>query len=234
MAIKNFLNNYQELFSVLFRKQEKLKSKAQYSLRNEPKKFIAYLISRLFGPAPMLILLWLVTALKSGIGPLKALWVYPLILTVSLGLPLLLTTYLISIKKIKNIEWSDIEDRKKYFFPLAIGSSISLSLFSYLLTNPTTFHLSLLLCAIILTMAISYKYFNFKISGHIVIATVTFAGINLYYHQKFLWLFVLLIPIIWARHILKVHQLSEMIAGFIMPLLVTLVAILLFGYPAVH
>lgn len=218
MAIQDFLKN---------------KSKIKLDFKNRPQQAAAFLISRILGPAPLLCLLWFVTATKSGIGFGKALWAYPIIFIISLGAPIIISSWLIKIGKIRNIEWSDIEDRKKYFLPLALSSSISLILLTKLLTNETTFHLSILLSTIVLIMAASYKYFNFKISGHMIIAVVTFSGINLYFHQQFLWLFLLIIPIIWARYTLKVHKMTELLAGLIMPLVVSAIAVLLFGWPSV-
>lgn len=194
---------------------------------------LAYLISRLLGPLPLACLLWLVTALKSGIGFYKALWVYPLIFFITIAIPTLITSYLIAIKKVKSIEWPDLNERKKYLPPISLVAIILLNFLTYLLTNQTVFHLSLLLGLIILAMIFIWSFLNFKISGHIIIATVTFAGVNLYFHNNFLWLFILLIPIIWARYVLKIHTLAQLIAGFILPATIGLLALLLFGYPAV-
>ncbi len=194
---------------------------------------LAYLISRVLGPLPLLILLWFVTAVKSGIGFWKALWVYPVILLATIILPTSITTFLVATKKVKDIEWSNLKDRQKYLPPLAIISIFLLLILTYWLTNQTIFHLSLLLSLIIAGMVLTWVIFNFKISNHLVIATVTFAGVNLFFHFKFWWLFILLIPIIWARYVLKMHTLAQLIWGFILPAAIGLLAILLFGYPAV-
>lgn len=82
-------------------------------------------------------------------------------------------------------------------------------------------------------MVFIWTIFNFKISGHIIMATVTIAGVNLFLGRQFLWLFLLLIPIIWARSTLKVHTLAQLLAGFILPTVIMLLALLLFGWPAV-
>ena len=196
-------------------------------------KKLAFIISRVLGPVPLLCFLWLVVALKSGIGIWRALWVYPLILLVTLLFPIALTTYLVIVKKVADIEWKNIADRRKFLVPIGIYSVSTLIILSYLLTNPTTFHLVLLFCAIIVITIIIYAFTNFKISGHIIVATATIANINLFYHQKFLWLFLLLIPIIWARYTLKVHTLSELIGGFFLTAGILFLGLFLFGYPAV-
>lgn len=199
--------------------------------RNNNQK-LAFLISRVLGPLPLICLLWLVVAIKSGIGFWRAVWVYPLIFFTSIALPFSLTTYLIAKGK-SDIEWSDIAQRRRYLPPLAVFSSVSLAILTYLLTNQTIFHLSLVLIVIINSMVIIWSLFNFKISGHTVIATCTFLALNLFFHLKFLWLFILLIPIVWARLVLKMHTLAELIAGIILPIAVSLTAITLFGWPNV-
>ena len=194
---------------------------------------VAFIISRIFGPIPLLCLLWLITAFKSGIGLWRAIWVYPIIFIITIAIPTIITTYLISIKKVKDIEWSDINQRKKFLPAITAFSVFFLLVLTKLLTNETIFHLSLLLSAIMITMVLIWTFFNFKISGHIVIATLTFAGINLFYHQKFWWLFPIIFVIIWARNKLKVHTLAELVAGFLMPAIIMFLALLLFGWPAV-
>lgn len=194
---------------------------------------MAYIISRVLGPLPLVCLLWLATTLKSGIGFWNALWVYPLIFLVTIAIPNLITFYLISVKKVRGLDWPDLAERKKYLPSIAALSILALVTLTKILTNETVFHLSLLLSVIAISMILIWTFFNFKISAHIIVATGTFAGVNLFFHMQFLWLFLLLIPIIWARLILKMHTLPQLIAGFILPSVIILVAVLIFGWPAV-
>lgn len=193
----------------------------------------AFIISRVLGPIPLLIVLWLVTAVKSGIGFWRAIWVYPLILLIALAIPTAITTYLIAVKKVSDIEWKRISDRRKYLFPLSIFPVFFLSLLTYLLTNQTIFHLTLLFNSIIVVMMMIYSFSNFKVSAHIAILTVTIATVNLFYHLNYLWLFLLIIPVVWARYILKIHTLRELAAGFLIPIIIMATGILLFGWPQV-
>lgn len=195
------------------------------------KQKLAYLISRLLGPAPMICLLWLVTALRSGIGFWKALWVYPLIFVFSIGIPLLVTTFMVKTKRV-DIEWSKLEDRKK-LIPLALYALASGVILTYLLTTPTLFHLSLLLTVIIILAIAVSSLLHFKISGHIILATITVSGIILFFGFNYIWLYIILLPIIWARYTLKVHTLPQLIAGFILPTVIILLALLFFGWPQI-
>jgi len=196
-------------------------------------KRLAFIISRALGPLPLLCLLWLVTAVKSGIGFWKALWVYPLILLVSLGIPVSITSYLVSKKIVKSIDWPNLQERKKYLPPLAFFSIVTLNIMSYYLTNETIFHLGILLSAIIATMIFFWAFLDRKVSGHMVIAFVTFSGINLFFHLQFLWIYLLIIPIYWARITLGVHTPKQLLAGIFIPAFYILVGILLFGWPNV-
>lgn len=197
------------------------------------RRAIAYFISRILGPMPLLCLLWLVTALKSGIGFGKALWVYPLIFLATIATFTLFTSRLILAKKVKSIEWPDIKERKKYLPAVSAAEVGVLITLTYLLTNQTVFHLSLLLSAILLAVVFLWAFANFKISGHAAVATITFAGVNLFFHLQFLWLFLLLVPIVWARLELKLHTPKQLAAGIFLPLIFMGLSLLLFGYPAV-
>ena len=196
-------------------------------------KNVAFIISRVLGPLPLLCLLWLVTAIKSGIGFWKALWVYPLIFLLSLGIPVLITSYLISQKIVKGLDWPNLAERKKYLPPLAIFSIISLNILTFGLTNVTIFHLGILLSAITATMIFSWAFLNLKVSGHMVIAFVTFSGINLFFHLQYLWIYLLIIPIYWARITLGVHTPKQLLAGIFIPAVYILAGVLLFGWPNV-
>ena len=192
---------------------------------------LAFLISRILGPLPLICLLWLTVAVKSGIGFWRAIWVYSLIFVVTIGIPMSITTALVATRRVKDIEWSDIKQRQKYMPALTTFAVASLIILSKLLIDGTVFHLSLVLSVIILAMMLIWSLFNFKISGHIVIATCTFMTINLYFHLKFIWLFLLLFPIIWARKTLKMHTFAELAAGIILPMAISLAAVIIFGYP---
>lgn len=194
---------------------------------------VAYLVSRILGPLPLACLLWLTTALKSGIGLYKALWVYPVIFLATIAIPTAITSLLIARGKVKGLDWPVLSQRKKYLPPITVAAVFCLSALTYLLTNQTVFHLSLLLSFNILMLIFIWSFFNFKVSAHVGTAVITFSGVNLYFHNKFLWLYLLIIPIIWARYTLKMHTLPQLIAGFILPTTTILLAILLFGWPAV-
>lgn len=82
-------------------------------------------------------------------------------------------------------------------------------------------------------MGIIWVFFDFKISGHMVIATLAVSGVNLFFGLHFFWLYLLLIPIMWARLTLKVHTYSELLAGILLPVTLMLAALAIFGWPKI-
>ena len=194
---------------------------------------LAFLISRVFGPLPLLCLLWLATAFKSGIGFWKALWVYPLLFIVEIAIPFAITTLIIFKSRGRvNIEWSNINDRK-IFAPIILFFWTIALIGVWYLTNNTIFHLSLLAGLLTISAFIITLVFHFKISLHMMAASGVFWGVNFLTHFNYWWLFLLLIPIVWARKTLKVHTLTELIGGLILANSLIILATLLFGWPKV-
>lgn len=195
------------------------------------KNRLAYLISRVLGPTPLVSLTFLLVAVNSGIGINKALWVYPLIFLVSIATPMVFTIYLVLSKKVKDIEWSDIKDRGKYMPPIVIYSLGSLTFLIWLLTTSTLFRMTLLFDAIVFVMILFYKYLELKASVHIMFATIAFASIILFFGFQYFWIFIFLLPIMWARRTLKVHTWPELLVGFFVPATLMIAALLIFGWP---
>ncbi|MCL4398111.1 hypothetical protein M1403_03785 [Patescibacteria group bacterium] len=196
------------------------------------KKDLAFIISRLLGPLPLLCLLWLAVAVKSGIGFWKALWVYTLIFVIGLAIPTLLSTYILLRKRGITIEWTRLKDRL-ILIPIYIPFWVIVLVLTWLLTNSTVFHLSLLMTVGIIAGIFCYAVLRFKISAHMMVASGAFWGVNFMTHSKYLWLFLLLIPLVWARLVLKQHTKEELIAGLIISNGIMATAVLLFGWPGV-
>lgn len=197
------------------------------------KKKLAFVISRILGPLPLLCLLWLAVALKSGIGFWKALWVYPLIFLVGIAMPAAISTWVLIKKRGKiNIEWSRLEDRY-LLIPIYVPFWIIVLLLVWKLTNPAIIYLSLLMTVGVIAGVISIVVLRYKVSAHMAIASATFWGVNFLTHNKFLWLFFMLIPIYWARRELKQHTWKQLIAGLLLANALTIVFIFLFGWPKV-
>jgi hypothetical protein len=194
---------------------------------------LAFIISRVLGPLPLLCLLWLATAVKSGIGIWRALWVYPVIFIIGIAIPFSITTYILIKRHGRTtIEWTNIKDRMIFVPLLFFFWSINL-VAVYFLTNRTVFHLSLLAAALTVAAFFITVILKFKISLHIMAASGVFWGVNFMTHFKFWWLFLLLPPLIWARYVLKIHTLTELASAAILANTLILLAVYIFGWPAV-
>ncbi len=191
------------------------------------KKF-AYIISRLLGPLPMLCLLWLVTALKSGVSYSRAIWVYPLIFLVGIIIPTLISVSVMRVKKI-DFEWTNLKDRK-LLIPIYFPLWLVVLVITWQFTNLVIFHLALITTLQIIIGITLYTYFHFKASAHMMIASGTFWGVNFMTHGSFWWLFLLLIPLMWARLKLKQHSFKELIAGLLVINVLDILALLFFGW----
>jgi hypothetical protein len=136
-------------------------------------------------------------------------------------------------KRVKDIEWSDIKEREKYMPPIVIFSLSTLTILIWLLTNSTLFHLTLVFDAITVAMILIYWQLNLKASIHMMFATLTCAGIILFFGLNYFWVLLFLLPIVWARHTLKVHTLKELMVGFLVPAVIMLSALVIFGWPKI-
>lgn len=210
-------------------------TRGEIKIENRYQKFqytLAFFVSRILGPAPLLCLLWLTTALKSGIGFWKALWVYPLIFTIGIAAPFLVTTFLVIIGKVESFEWSKLKDRYLMFAVVLFFWLIDL-VFIYKLTNQTVFHLALLAGGVTAAVLLVMSIFKFKISLHMAAASGVFWGVNFMTHFRYWWLFIFLIPIVWARYVLKIHTGRELAAGLVLANGLIILAVAIFGLPAV-
>ncbi len=201
------------------------------SFLKKNKLTIAYILSRLFGPVPILCLLWFTAAYKSGIGFWRALWVYPLIFVVCVALPTAITT-LILVKRKIDLDWTNRQQRLTAFL-IYLAFWFPASALVLFLTNATMFHLYLLLLFIAIILLFITSFLKYKISLHAAGAFVTFCAVNLFTHNRYPWLFLFLIPIIWSRLVLKKHTFKQLILGILIPASLILIALLVFGWPKI-
>lgn len=194
-------------------------------------KSLAFLVSRILGPLPLLCLLWLATALKSGIGFWKALWVYPILFLIGIAIPTTISIVILRKKHI-DIEWSNLKDRY-LLIPIYVPFWAIVLLLVWKLTSPAIIYLSILMSAGIVTGIFCIVVLRYKVSAHMAIASAVFWGINFLTHNKYLWLFLLLIPLFWARLELKQHTIKQLVAGLLIANVLTGAFVYFFGWPAV-
>lgn len=160
--------------------------------------FIATLISRIFEPAILISIVFLVTTRS-------AFWLF-VIMGPILG-------YRLWLKRKQNLDW-DITDRKKRVMPLLFLCIFLLSMTGVVrFFEPRLFPLSVLF----LTWALGFFLITlkYKISGHVAVATLA----------AHFWppAFIVVPFIAWSRVVLKKHTLGEVISGFLYSLFLLVV-----------
>lgn len=170
---------------------------------------MAQVISRISEPIFWLpLMIWLVLG-NMNIPRDKQVIYYPVLLIFVFVIPFTYFLYLVYIRKEFDF---DITDRTK-----RIGFTLK-SMASFAVAVALTYFMDKQL--FILTMAVFFSTLSlvlvtlkWKISFHGGLNALIYCTVNYLYDWKFWWLFLLLIPIGWARLVMKKHDLSQLIAG---------------------
>jgi membrane-associated phospholipid phosphatase len=125
-------------------------------------------------------------------------------------IPVLTMLFLIRLKKIKDLEMTDVKERTSFFTYLSILFVISCC---FVITSPFVLLINLGLALLMLIVTPIYLFW--KISAHMIFDVYMFLNLALI-SIVFLPL-ILFIPIIaWTRVYLKNHTLNQTIAGSIL------------------
>lgn len=169
----------------------------------------AKIISRVCEPiiwAPLMI--WL-TMSKVPIPTEKKIFYYPILVFFVFVIPFGYFMYLVYVKKELDIDVTQREKRMgftiKSMMSFAIAVLITYFVERKLFVIATAVFLSVLALIIITNW--------WKISFHGGLNTLIIITLNYLYNWRFWWVFLLLIPIGWARLMLKKHDLAQYFAG---------------------
>lgn len=124
----------------------------------------------------------------------------------------------------------DITDREDRIVPLmlsTLGALIGGYLVSARLENSNLLFMSNVLVAYLICLTIIT--FIWKISLHAATMTAMVTILVLFSGPIFLWFYLFLLPIIWARLTLKQHTVAQLGAGILLGVSVTLIAYKIFG-----
>ena len=173
------------------------------------KKSFAIVISRLFDPV------WLIPgmlALAAGWSLINGLrWRFILILLLIDGLiPFLYFVHLLSTKEVSDWDTTKREQRVKlYGFTLAahsIGAILALLLGKIVLAK-------ILFLFLILAAVFTLITLRWKISIHTGVSSAAVVFLGLLFGAHWLWLFLIVAIVAWARVILKKHTFWQAIIG---------------------
>ena len=135
------------------------------------------------------------------------------------------------LENIKDIKMIDLhlekkEDREKVLFITTLSVLIGYFMLSFIgMPKPL---LLIELVGIINLVIISIITFKMKLSIHLAVLTIAATLVVFFLGISYLWLYLLLLPLGWARVYRDKHSLSEMLMGIFISLVVTSVVIEIF------
>lgn len=189
-------------------------------------KNLAKIISRIFDFYTWFSLLLLVAIFKTGLGQNQIAILLPLLSTIDVAGPVIGFKLLMKSGKISDLDVTKRSERYLWF--LLVNALLLVgTIFAFLFGNQLFFILHLV--AFILGLTILGITFFYKISAHILMAFGALFIINFLYGGKFIWAFLLTIPIIFARLYLKKHTPSQILAGAVVGLGEPYLLLKLFG-----
>lgn len=171
--------------------------------------FIAGVISRVAEPLIWLpLMIWQVLSHVSLPGDKKLIY-YPMLLFFVFIIPFSYFMYLVFIKK--EFDFDVTQRSKRVGFTLKSMGSFAVGL---LLTFFMDRQLFVITGAVFLaTLSLVLVTTRWKISFHGGLNSLIFCTINYLYNWHFWWLFLLLLPIGWARLTMKKHTVAQYAAG---------------------
>lgn len=191
---------------------------------------LATFVSELLGPlfwAPAVVVAFLFKSNLSG-SNLKILFLLVFILQVVIPLAYI---YYFSLKLHLASAWDEPKRQERYpLLALLLGCFLLSSIAIYRLGTPLLFNLELITLILLIIILIVTIYW--KISFHISLATFGSLMINFLYGFKLPYLLLFLsIPILyWARLTLRRHTKGQLLAAFLINLIITLGGLYLVGY----
>jgi membrane-associated phospholipid phosphatase len=178
---------------------------------------LASLLSVILSPQVWLLLMFLLFMVNREISFKNSEITVPLVFLLQIVIPLL-GPYL-AYKKgvIKDLDVPNRKDRVKFLLIASICWLISIFI-TYFYGSYTIFKMTLLSFILISIFLVITRFW--KISIHVGVNTTAILFINYLYNWQFLFLFILIPIVAWSRYKLKVHTLSQVIAGFLVTFLV--------------
>ncbi len=178
-------------------------------------KRIAFMISRIFDIYFWFPLLLLAAIFKTGLARNQIIILLPLLVIIDVAGPIFSFKFLEKTGKISDVDVTDRHERYLLFgvanVLFGVGTAIS-----YLFGNQLffTLHLTVLLMGLTL-FGVTFFY---KMSGHMFMAFGALFLINFLYDFKFVWFFLLTLPIAYARIYLKKYTPMQVLTGAVVGL----------------
>ncbi|MDO8487219.1 MAG: hypothetical protein Q7S45_02925 [Candidatus Curtissbacteria bacterium] len=175
----------------------------------------AKIISRVFDSYFWFPLLLLTAIAKTGLWQNQIIILLPLLALIDVICPIVGFKFLMKTGKVSDI---DVTNRHERYLLFGLANVLFLigTIISFLFSNQLFFTLHL--TALLMGLTLLGITFFFKISGHVFMAFGSLFLINFLYDWRFLWFFLLTLPIAYARIYLKKHTLAQVLTGAIVGL----------------
>lgn len=149
-----------------------------------------------------------------------------------LFIPLIFFAVMLKLGYITDLDITDRKERPIFLF-IFIASLAVASIVALLLDVPLKFFVYIF-SGLIMVLLASIITLYWKISFHTAVATSVVTAVIVLGGAKFIPLLLLILPIGWARVVLKKHTFWQVVGGFMVALVVTVTVFYLFGFkPAV-
>lgn len=142
--------------------------------------------------------------------------------------PLIFFAISLKLGWISDIDLSDREERPA-FLAVFITTLLIATILLYVLGAPQKLFVYAL-SGLLVTVTTAIVTLFWKISYHTTVTTSVVSAIAIIGGLRFAWLFLLIIPVAWARVTLKKHTLLQVIFGAVVAFLITYAVFHLFGY----
>lgn len=189
-------------------------------------ELVAKVISRFLDFPLWATILLVVALLNTGLSAAQIKILAPVLLVVDLISPIVLFILLLENGGISDI---DVTIRKQRYRIFGYGSLASLltTIVVYFLGNYLFFVLSI--AGFLVTFTLFLITLKWKISGHMIINCTGIFIVNYLLNWQFLWLFLLIPFVAFARLYLKKHTVSQILAGGVLGLVEPYLVLKLFN-----
>lgn len=173
---------------------------------------MARVISRIAEPIFWLpLMIWLVLS-NMNITPDKETIYYLVLLIFVFIIPFTYFLYLVYIRR--EFDFDISERTKRIGFTLKSMASFAVAVaLTYFMDKQLFVLTAAVFVSVLALVLVTLKW---KISFHGGLNALIYSTVNYLYDWNFWWLFLLLIPIGWARLVMKKHDLSQLIAGILL------------------
>lgn len=189
---------------------------------------LAFLISVIFSPYIVALTFIIIIIYRSSQNINEFLpWMITFTLF-GLLIPGLYVIWLTETGVITDIRLSKREERRTPFIFTGISSIIGTIILTYLNAEKQVVVMALTYSINAIAVAIITQFW--KISVHMTVLSSIVTITVILYGIKYWWLYLILIPVAWARIHRKRHTLAQTIAGTLLAFTLTLIIFGLFGY----